>query len=136
MMISILQIIAVVCVLVFGITSVYGNSGAMHKEIRPYFLNQSYWQYKGKPTLLIGVSATDHLFLSDGYEVPNLKAHLDEIKELGTNYVRNTMSQREDWPLVAYVKTNTEKYDLKQFNEEYWERFSNFLQWTHDRDRY
>ena len=66
--------------------------------------------------------------------MPDLEAHLDEIKEFGTNYVRNTMSQREDWPLVAYDKTNSGKYDLDQFKEEYWMRFSDFLQWTHDRE--
>ncbi len=103
-------------------------------EIRPYSLNRSYWQYKGKPTLLIGASATDHLFLANGVEVKDLEAHLDEIKRFGTNYVRNTMSQREDWPLVAYSKISNGKYDLYHFNDEYWNRFSDFLQWTRDRE--
>ena len=33
----------------------------------------------------------DHIFLLD-----DLKTHLDEMQAVGANYVRNTMSQRED----------------------------------------
>ena len=59
-------------------------------RIQPYTQNPRYWQYKGKPVMLLGGSATDHIFLLEG-----LKDHLDEIHSVGGNYVRNTMSQRE-----------------------------------------
>ena len=60
-------------------------------RIQPYTENPSYWQYEGKPVMLLGGSKTDHIFLLD-----DLKTHLDEIQEVGANYVRNTMSQREE----------------------------------------
>jgi len=59
-------------------------------RIQPYTKNPRYWQYKGKPVMLLGGSKTDHIFLLD-----DLRTHLDEIKAVGANYVRNTMSQRE-----------------------------------------
>ena len=58
--------------------------------IQPYTKNPRYWQYNGKPVMLLGGSKTDHIFLLD-----DLKTHLDEIQAVGANYVRNTMSQRE-----------------------------------------
>ena len=68
--------------------------------IKPYSKNARYWQYRGKPVLLLGGSKTDHIFLAE-----DLKAHLDEMVEVGANYVRCTMSQREglrfDSPLVS-----------------------------------
>jgi len=59
-------------------------------RIKPYVENPRYWQYEGKPVMLLGGSKTDHIFLLD-----DLKTHLDEIQAVGANYVRNTMSQRE-----------------------------------------
>ena len=59
-------------------------------RIKPYAENPRYWQYKGKPVMLLGGSKTDHIFLLD-----DLKTHLDEMQAVGANYVLNTMSQRE-----------------------------------------
>jgi hypothetical protein len=66
-------------------------------RIRPYAKNLRYWQYKGEPVMLLGGSKTDHIFLID-----NLKEHLNEIQEVGANYVRNTMSQREGGELKPH----------------------------------
>ena len=41
-------------------------------RIRPYSENPMYWQYKGKPILLLGGSKDDNLF-----QIPDLKEHLD-----------------------------------------------------------
>ena len=59
-------------------------------RLQPYSKNLQYWQYKGKPVFLAGGSKTDHLFLID-----DLEEHLDEMQEVGANYVRNTMSDRD-----------------------------------------
>ncbi|MFP4367587.1 MAG: hypothetical protein ACLFQA_10875, partial [Bacteroidales bacterium] len=99
-------------------------------RIKPYSGNQFYWQYKGKPILLIGASKDDNLF-----QIPDLKEHLDEISKAGTNYVRNTMSERlvNGYEVRAFMKTEG-KYDLNQWNNEYWQRFSNLLNWAYERD--
>jgi len=98
-------------------------------RIQPYKENPRYWQYKGKPVLLLGGSKTDHIFLLD-----DLKEHLDEMKEVGGNYVRNTMSQREEKELKAHKLLPDGKFDLDQWNEDYWNRFQNMLQWTCERE--
>jgi len=98
-------------------------------RIQPYTKNPRYWQYKGEPVMLLGGSKTDHLFLLD-----DLKTHLDEIAAVGANYVRNTMSQREGKDLKPHKLLPDGKFDLDQWNEEYWQRFQNMLKWTAERD--
>lgn len=98
-------------------------------EIQPWSKNVRYWQYKGEPVLLVGGSKTDHLFLADG-----LLEHLDDIKKVGGNFVRNTMCQREGKELKPYALVNDSLFDLDHWNEDYWTKFQNMLKWTHERD--
>jgi hypothetical protein len=101
-------------------------------RIRPYTQNKFYWQYKGQPVLLLGASKDDNLF-----QVSNLKAHLDALKSVGVNYVRNTMSDRHDKhgiEVYPFLKLSGGKYDLNQWNSEYWNRFQNLLRWTKERN--
>ena len=98
-------------------------------HIQTYDKNPRYWQYKGQPVLLLGGSKTDHIFLAEG-----LRDHLDEIATVGANYVRNTMSQREDVDLKPHKRLPGGKFDLDQWNDEYWQRFANCLRWCHERD--
>ena len=97
--------------------------------IRPYKGNPRYWQYKGGPVLLLGASKTDHIFLLEG-----LEEHLDEIVSVGGNYVRNTMSQREGLDLKAHKKLDNGKFDLRQWNPTYWNRFSDCLKWCSEKN--
>lgn len=98
-------------------------------RIQPWTENPRYWQYRGQPVLLLGGSKTDHLFLLD-----DLKDHLDEMKGVGANYVRNTMSQREAPELKPHQLLPDGKFDLDQWNEDYWQRFANMLEWTAERE--
>jgi len=98
-------------------------------RIKPYAKNLRYWQYKGEPVMLLGGSKTDHIFLLD-----DLKTHLDEIHDAGANYVRCTMSQREGQDLVPHKLLPDGKFDLDQWNDDYWQRFQNMLKWTEERD--
>lgn len=98
-------------------------------SIRPYANNPYYWQYKGAPVLLLGGSWQDNLF---NHPV-GLERQLDLLLENGGNYVRNTMSHRNTDNAFAYVQVDG-KYDLDQFNDEYWQRFRNFLEMTHERN--
>ncbi len=105
-------------------------SGLKNEDrIQPWSINPRYWQYKSKPVLLLGGSKTDHIFLTEG-----LLEHLDEIKEAGGNYVRNTMSQREGKEMKAHLLLADGKFDMEKWNPEYWARFENMLKWTSDRD--
>jgi len=102
---------------------------AASDRIQPYAENPRYWQYKGKPVMLLGGSKTDHIFLLD-----DLKPHLDEMQAVGANYVRNTMSQREGKDLKPHKLLPDGKFDLDLWNEEYWQRFQNMLKWTAERE--
>ncbi len=100
-------------------------------RIRPCSKNPRYWQYKGEPVLLLGGSRDDNLF-----QVPNLKEHLNLLASVGGNYIRNTMSSRKDkgFEIYRFKRLPNGKYDLNQWNEEYWNRFSNCLKWCDERD--
>src|SRR6056297_168275 len=109
-----------------------GNVSAEESErIRPFHENTYYWQYKGEPVLLLGGSKDDNLF-----QLPDLQEHLQEIAEAGGNYIRNTMSDRQDKGHEAYPfkRLDGGKYDLNRWNEEYWRRFENLLRWTSESD--
>jgi len=119
------------CLLGAAMLSVFAGSitRADTDRIRPYSGNPTYWQYRGKPVMLLGGSKTDHIFLLD-----DLEEHLDEINAVGANYVRNTMSQREGIELKPHKLLPDGKFDMDQWNEEYWRRFQNMLKWTAARD--
>ena len=113
--------------------AVFGCRETGEKPIMPWPENSWYWQYNGKPLLLLGASDDDNLFQ---WPEEKLIPHLDSMKSVGGNYVRNTMSDRVDkgFELYPFKKTENDKYDLNQWNDEYWQRFENFLNETWKRD--
>lgn len=100
-------------------------------RIRPYEKNPTYWQYRGEPVLLLGGSDDDNLF-----QLPDLKEHLDAMRDAGGNYIRNSMSDRRErgFEVYAYHRLHDGRYDLERWNDEYWQRFENLLRWTHERE--
>jgi hypothetical protein len=112
-----------------GISDVTAAEGA--KRIQPYKKDSRYWQFKGRPMLLLGGSKDDNLF-----QIPDLKDHLDEIRAAGANYIRNTMSDRRDlgFEVYPFKQLADGRYDLSQWNDEYWRRFRRMLEWTAERD--
>ncbi|AEL26495.1 hypothetical protein [Cyclobacterium marinum] len=96
--------------------------------IRPWSENPGYWEYKGKPLLLLGASNNDNLF-----QLPNLKSHLDSIAMIGGNYVRNTMSDRDETDEKAFLKNEDGKYNLEQWNPIYWQKFEDLLKLAQER---
>ncbi len=94
---------------------------------------------------MLGASSDDNLFQ---WTADRLVPHLDSMMEIGANYVRNTMSDRSDdnlfqslthrpdlgFALYPFLKNEEGKYDLDQWNDEYWDRFEFFLKETEKRD--
>lgn len=119
------------CLLMAVLGVMLASSVYAQDRIRPWPENPRYWQYKGKPVVLIGGSKDDSLF-----QIPDLKEHLDAMAAVGGNYIRNTMSDRQDHDFEVYPfkRLPNGKYDLEQWNEEYWRRFENMLRWTAERD--
>lgn len=113
--------------LAFGGTTV-GARQASDSGIDVYPGNPHYWQYNGRPALLLGGSVEDNLF-----QIPDLTVHLDTLASAGGNYVRCTMSGRDEGNVWPFGKAG-DLYDLDQWDEEYWLRFDTFLEETRRRD--
>ncbi|MBI2423662.1 MAG: hypothetical protein HYV27_12605 [Candidatus Hydrogenedentes bacterium] len=90
--------------------------------IRPWPENPSYWQYRGAPVILLGGSVEDNLF-----QIPDLEAHLDLLSACGGNYVRNTLSSRDEGNVWPFAQREDGKYDLAQLNEAYYARLQALL---------
>ena len=103
----------------------------VENRIKPFSQNPRYWQYKLKPVLLVGGSKDDSLF-----QIPDLKEHLELLASVGGNYIRNTMSSRKDhgFEIYPFKQLDNGKYDLNQFNDEYWQRFANLLEYSFRND--
>lgn len=119
----------------FVFVFIYGCQPNPNKDtsIKPCGENSWYWQYKGKPVMLLGASSDDNLFQ---WPSEMLIPHLDSMKQIGANYVRCTMSDRQDrgFELYPFAKNESGKYDLEKLNPEYFERFKFFLEETSKRD--
>jgi hypothetical protein len=111
------------------LTALLPLAAAEAERIQPDPNNPYYWQYKGDAVLLLGGTWQDNLF---NHPI-GLARHLDLLVARGGNYVRNTMSHRNTGNEFAYARRDG-KFDLDQWNEEFWRRFDNFLQLTRERD--
>ena len=98
-------------------------------RIRPWKEDPRYWQYKGRPVLLVGGSREHNLF-----QISDLEPHLDAMVSVGANYVRNTMSDRDPGDARAFRHLDDGRYDLNRWNDEYWRRFENLLSLASARD--
>ncbi len=109
------------------------NNNLKDKGIRICSKFPNYWEYKGSPILLLGGSNDDNLFQ---WSRESIVSHLDSMKLVGANYVRNTMSDRKDigFEIYPFKQLENGKYDLSKWNPEYWNRFTNFLEETKKRD--
>lgn len=97
--------------------------------IRPYTENPRYWQYQGKPVLLLGATNNDNLFQS-----ADMKEQLDLLSSIGGNYIRNTMSSRDDGDIWPFHKQANGLYDLEEWNDQYWKQFEELLKLTAERN--
>ena len=106
------------------------------RRIQPWSQDRRYWQYKGEPVLLLGGSDTVNPFNRPNALPPSgLESHLDLLVSVGGNYIRNTMATYSDGELWPYHRdAETGRYDLDRFNDQYWQRFDDFLRMTRDRD--
>ncbi|MFN3188982.1 MAG: hypothetical protein ACE361_00550 [Aureliella sp.] len=103
--------------------------------LSPWSENKWYWSMDGEPILLLGGSDDDNLFQ---WPLEKLIPQLDRIAAAGGNVIRNTMSDRQDggFEVYPFLRLENGKYDLDQWNPEYWKRFKNLLSETQKRGIY
>ena len=102
-------------------------------DVRPIAIHEAnpfYWEYDGEPVLLVGGSREDNLF----NHPEGLEAHLDTLMANGGNYIRNTMSSRNPGNPWPFLQLEDGRYDLEQWDPEYWERFENLVAMSAERD--
>lgn len=123
-----------------------------HERIQPFAKNRAYWQYQGQPTLLLGGSVEDNPFqlpekaaeaaksehLGEGVgnspDEFNLVYQLETLRAVGGNFIRCTMSCRDQGDVWPYcVDPQSGLYDLNLEEPEFWRRFERFLTLTQDR---
>ena len=90
--------------------------------LKPYASNPFYWEWDGKPVILLGSSSEDNLF-----QVEHFASELRRLARSGGNYVRCTMSSRDRDNVWPFSKLDSGLYDLTRPGEEYWRRFREFL---------
>lgn len=101
--------------------------------VEPWQRNPWYWSQDGEPVLLLGGSDDDNLFQ---WPAEKLIPQLDRIVAAGGNVIRNTMSDRRDggFEVYPFLQLESGKFDLAQWNPEYWERFDRLLTETAKRE--
>jgi len=92
------------------------------QSLKPYEENRAYWQYQGEPVLLLGASNNDNLFQSDDFE-----EQLEKLKSIGGNYIRCTLSSRDEGDIQPHKRMPSGKYDLNFLSAEYKDRFERLL---------
>ncbi len=125
-LILVILVIAVIWGIIF--TDDNRKDEPVTREIAISLEHPQYWMYKGEEILLLGGSVEDNLF-----QIDNLEEQLDLLKSCGGNYVRNTMSSRDEGNVWPFRMTLDGLYDLDEWDPEYWRRFEYFLQETHER---
>jgi hypothetical protein len=121
--------IFIITLLISGACNLTRTTSVEDQWIKPWPENSFYWQYKGEPVLLLGGTNTDNLFQKD-----YLETHLDSLQAIGGNYIRNTMSDRDQGDHRAFSRNSDGKYDLDRWNDEYWNRFENMLRHANEHD--
>ncbi len=119
-------------ILLLSVFLLYGGDIHSQDRIQPYKENPAYWQYKGRPVLLLGGSSNDNLFQQ---AFSGLDEELDKLISHGGNYLRCTMSSRDEGDEYPFYRDpQTGLFDLEKWNDHYWEKFEHFLQATQNRE--
>ena len=112
--------------------------------IKPWTENKFYWEYKGKPILLLGGFNHGHNPFIDGStldtipveDITTITRQINEMVSSGGNVLRCVLdpgSAVKDG-IDSYRRVNNGKFDLNYPEGEYWERLSAFIKAAEKKD--
>lgn len=119
-------------VLFVAVCAFYLCSGAVPMDETPIEVcprHSWYWSYEGETVLLLGGSDEDNLF----NDLALMSENLDALAACGGNYIRCTLSWRDENNVPPFQKTDG-TYDLSQFNPEFFERLETCCRECRQRD--
>lgn len=99
-------------------------------SLEPYFDNPWHWMYRGEPVFLFGGSDDDNLFQ---WPEEKLVEHLDLLVSVGGNFLRNTLSTRDDGNTLPYKLVNG-RFEFSEENDLFWDKLGFFLRETKKRN--
>ncbi len=112
--------------------------------IRPWSENPSYWEYKNKPTLLLGAFNYGHNPFIEGSALDTINkenlgyiiAQIDEMVKAGGNVLRCVLDPGSATVkgIDAYKKDSSGKFNLNFPEGEYWDKLSTFISEAEKRD--
>jgi len=118
-----------VILLLLALVSKASAGPAASGGIGVYTENPFYWEYQGKPVLLLGGSSGPKNALNDEgmFLWPEVASSLDKLVSAGGNYTRCLMSGRlRGQPLWPFLNVEG-RFDLDRWDESYWHCFETFL---------
>ena len=99
------------------------KSNTDEKGIKEYVDNAFYWSYNGVPTLLLGGTKEDNIF-----QIDDIESHLKLLQSVGGNYIRCTLSSRDEGNAKPYLKNDQGYYDLNMPNPVYWDKLEKLFE--------
>ncbi|MDP8246385.1 MAG: hypothetical protein P9L94_20040 [Candidatus Hinthialibacter antarcticus] len=129
------QFASIFCLLLASVFVVQADAPSHEQRekeaIKPWSENAWYWSYKGEPALLLGGSDEDNLFNN----LDMMKDNFEKMKACGANYIRSTLSVRDEGNVYPFEKTNG-LFDLDKFNPEYWRRLEASIDQAYQQDAF
>lgn len=113
-----------------SMTVQWQTAKAASASLEPYFDNPWYWMYRGEPVFLSGGSDDDNLFQ---WPEDKLLEHLDLLVSVGGNFLRNTLSTRDEGNTLPYRMVNG-RYEFSEENDSFWDKLDFFLRETEKRN--
>lgn len=90
-------------------------------RIQPYAKNPRYWQYKGDPVLLLGITYEDWL------QIPDPEPRLAALKNAGGNFVECFLFPADKNKINPFIVHDRSGLFSGQMNTLFWDRLQSFL---------
>lgn len=109
-------------IILFSLFSCGVSQQQREERIQSWHSNSQFWQYRNEPVLLLGGMSTDNLFNDPELMQKNLTA----LENAGGNFIHCILSCMREGNVWPYSQKDG-RYNLDQFNPEFWNRLESCL---------